>query len=88
MSIAGVAAGLGDAVSVDANVVRCGFLVLTLAGGVGALLYVAAWLFLPVAGPDAPAPRRSDAVSTLAFAAVVLGLLLLDACRSGSGPAT
>ena len=75
--IAGVAAGVGDAVRVDANVVRCGFLVLTLAGGVGALLYGAAWLFVPVAGPDAPQTRRSDSVSTLAFAAVVLGLLLL-----------
>jgi signal transduction histidine kinase len=75
--IAGVAAGLGDAVSVDANVVRCGFLVLTLAGGIGALLYIAAWLIVPVAGPESPAARRSDAVSTLAFAALVLGLLLL-----------
>ena len=34
--VAGVAAGLGDALGVDANVVRCGFLVLTLAGGIGA----------------------------------------------------
>ena len=40
--VAGVAAGLGDALRVDANVVRCGFIVLTLAGGIGALLYGAA----------------------------------------------
>jgi signal transduction histidine kinase/phage shock protein PspC (stress-responsive transcriptional regulator) len=74
--VAGVAAGLGDALGVDANVVRCGFLVLALAGGIGALLYGAAWLFVPVAGPGVPAPRRSDAISTVAFAAIVLGVLL------------
>jgi signal transduction histidine kinase/phage shock protein PspC (stress-responsive transcriptional regulator) len=74
--VAGVAAGLGDAIGVDTNVVRFGFLVLTLAGGVGALIYGAGWLLLPVAGSDAPAPRRSDAISTIAFAAIVLGLLI------------
>ena len=75
--IAGVAAGVGDTVGVDVNVVRCGFLVLTLAGGLGALFYGAAWLFLPVADAETPAPRRSDAISTIAFAAIVLGILIL-----------
>jgi signal transduction histidine kinase len=75
--VAGVAAGLGDAVGIDVNVVRCGFLVLTLAGGLGALFYGAAWLFVPLAAPDAPPARRSDAISTIAFAAVVLGVLVL-----------
>ena len=50
------------------------------------LLYGAGWLLLPAADEDAP-PRHSDAISTVAFAAVVLGVLLLVA-RSGSGPAT
>ena len=74
--VAGVAAGLGDAIGVDTNVVRFGFLVLTLAGGIGALIYGAGWLFLPVAGPDAPAPVDRTAISTIAFAAIVLGLLI------------
>jgi phage shock protein PspC (stress-responsive transcriptional regulator) len=75
--VAGVAAGLADTIGVDVNVMRCGFLVLTLAGGIGVLLYGAGWLLLPAAGAhDAPA-RRSDPISSAAFAAVVLGVLLL-----------
>src|SRR5438045_4813068 len=74
--VAGVAAGLGDTLGVDANVVRCGFLVLTLAGGLGAVLYGADWLLMRSGDPDLP-PRRTDAVSTIAFSAVVLGVLLL-----------
>src|SRR5436190_2932657 len=33
--IAGVAAGLADALAIDRNVVRCGFVVLTIASGLG-----------------------------------------------------
>jgi signal transduction histidine kinase/phage shock protein PspC (stress-responsive transcriptional regulator) len=75
--VAGVATGIADALGVDANIVRCGFLVLTLAGGVGALLYGAAWLLVPAAEMDAPPARRLDGVSSAAFASVVLGLLIL-----------
>ena len=74
--VAGVAAGLGDALGVDANVVRCGFLVLTLAGGLGAVLYGAGWLLMHSGDPDLP-PRRTDVVSSIAFSAVVFGVLLL-----------
>ena len=75
--VAGVAVGLGDALDVDVNVVRCGFIVLTLAGGLGAILYGAAWLLVRADDRvDFPA-RSSDAIATPAFASVVLGLLLL-----------
>ena len=75
--VAGVAVGLGDALEVDPNVIRCGFLVLTLAGGVGVLLYGAAWLFVRSDDSTSVRTRPSDAIATVAFAAVVLGLLLL-----------
>ncbi len=75
--VAGVANGVGDTLGVDVNVVRCGFLVLTLAGGVGALLYGAAWLLAPVADAEPLPAHRSDAISTVAFASVVLGVLIL-----------
>jgi len=75
--VAGVAAGLGDSIGVDANVVRCGLLVLALAGGVGFLLYGLGWLGLPTVDRGELPPRRSDAISTVAFAAIVLGVLLL-----------
>jgi signal transduction histidine kinase/phage shock protein PspC (stress-responsive transcriptional regulator) len=74
--VAGVAAGIGDALGVDANVVRCGFLVLTLAGGLGAVLYGAGWLLMRSGDPDLPR-RRTDVISTIAFSAIVLGLLIL-----------
>jgi len=75
--VAGVAAGLGDSIGVDANVVRCGLLVLTLAGGVGLLLYGAGWLLVPSVDRDARPLRRTDAISTIAFAAIVLGVVFL-----------
>jgi signal transduction histidine kinase/phage shock protein PspC (stress-responsive transcriptional regulator) len=74
--IAGVAAGLGDTLGVGANVVRCGFLVLTLAGGLGAVLYGVGWLLMRSGDPDMPR-RRTDALATIAFSAIVLGLLIL-----------
>jgi phage shock protein PspC (stress-responsive transcriptional regulator) len=74
--VAGVAAGIGDTLGVAANVVRCGFLVLTLAGGLGVVLYGAGWLLMRSGDPDLPR-RRTDAISTVAFSAIVLGLLIL-----------
>jgi signal transduction histidine kinase/phage shock protein PspC (stress-responsive transcriptional regulator) len=77
--VAGVAAGLADAFGLDANVVRCGFVVLSLASGLGVLLYGAGWAVMPPAPEDAPPrrPTRTDAIANAAFGAIVLGGLLL-----------
>jgi signal transduction histidine kinase/phage shock protein PspC (stress-responsive transcriptional regulator) len=77
--VAGVAAGLGDALGLDPNVVRCGFVVLAIASGFGVILYGIAWALMPGApeGADRPEAPRGDAVATAAFGAVVLGVLLL-----------
>jgi len=53
--VAGVAGGLSNAVGVAPMWGRLAFVVLTLFGGLGIALYVAAWLLLP-AGPTAPVP--------------------------------
>jgi phage shock protein C len=45
--VAGVAAGIADYLHVDPNLVRIGFAVLTFFGGLGILLYLAAWVILP-----------------------------------------
>jgi phage shock protein C len=45
--VAGVCAGIGDYLKVDPNVVRLGFAVLTIFGGLGILIYLIAWLILP-----------------------------------------
>ena len=75
--VAGVAGGIGDDFHIEANLVRLAFVVLTLAGGAGIVLYAAGWLFLPTddgAGRDV---ARNDLVQVLALGAVTLGVLLL-----------
>ncbi len=50
--VAGVCSGLGDYLNMDPNLIRLGFAVLTVFGGVGILLYLAAWVILPEEGED------------------------------------
>ncbi len=45
--IAGVAAGMARAVGIDPVVVRIAFVMLTLLGAVGVVLYLAGWLLIP-----------------------------------------
>ena len=74
--VAGVSVGLGDALGLDPNVVRCGFVVLAVASGIGVLLYAAGWALMP-AGTDRNIRRTSsDPIATIAFTMVVLGILL------------
>ena len=59
--VAGVAGGLGDALGVEPNVVRCGFLVLALADGLGVLLYaLGCWLLPARSGQEKPRQQQSD----------------------------
>ncbi len=77
--VAGVAAGLANAFGLDPNVVRCGFVVLAIASGLGVILYGVGWALIPAA-PAAHERAESpggDAIGTTAFGAVVLGGLLL-----------
>lgn len=48
--LAGVAAGLADYLDVDVALVRLGFVVLAVVGGLGIPLYLAGWLLLPDEG--------------------------------------
>jgi phage shock protein C len=48
----GVAAGVGDQLGVDPNLVRVGFAALTVASGVGIPLYVAGMLLIPQEGSE------------------------------------
>ncbi|MGO9583096.1 MAG: PspC domain-containing protein [Acidimicrobiales bacterium] len=50
--LAGVAAGLADYFDVDVTLVRIGLVALTLLGGAGVPLYVAAWLLIPEEGSE------------------------------------
>lgn len=58
--LAGVAAGLAEHFELDANLVRLVFVLLTLSGGLGALLYAAGWALIPEEG--APASIAEEAL--------------------------
>jgi phage shock protein C len=48
--LAGVCVGLADYFGVDVNLVRLGFGIFTVFWGLGALIYVLAWVVLPEEG--------------------------------------
>ncbi len=73
--IAGVAGGLGRYFNIDPVLFRIAFAASLLLGGVGGLLYLAAWVFVPEddGAPRAAPPReRSRALTALAVVALVV----------------
>ena len=82
--VAGVAAGLSEHLLVDVRFVRLFFTLASLAGGLGALLYLAVWVMTPLApGGAAPAgtawPRRVDyLLAAIASAASLATLQVTD----------
>ena len=85
--IAGVAAGLARHLGVPVIAVRIALVVLLGFNGLGLLLYAAFWAVLPQQMPtDAPAPRR-DLAMLLPFAAIGIGVVLLQTLAFGDNPA-
>ena len=69
--VAGVAAGIARALEVDPTLVRLLFALLTLAGGAGILLYLAAALLMPeAAGVRTSGTRTAIGLALLLFAAI------------------
>jgi phage shock protein PspC (stress-responsive transcriptional regulator) len=80
--IAGVASGIADSLAVDPVLVRIAFVVLTLFGGLGALLYVLGWLLIPPAGAGesigmAAARRPAGLRTYVGLALVILAVGIL-----------
>jgi signal transduction histidine kinase len=79
--LAGVAAGIADAVGVAPIVVRAGFVALAAAGGIGIALYLAAWALMSWMGRPtasaAPGEGLGPPDRVLAAALLTVGLLLL-----------
>lgn len=76
--IAGVAGGLGQYFDIAPIVFRVGFIILTLLGGSGLLVYVAGWLILPEEGkPDSVAGDILRNRRERPWAVFGLGLLAL-----------
>ena len=88
--IAGVAGGIAEAYGWDPTLVRLGFILLTLAHGIGLLLYLVLWLIMPRADavtsvqplaagtqPGAFTAPAADRTQTLGYLLVGAGVLLL-----------
>jgi phage shock protein PspC (stress-responsive transcriptional regulator) len=88
--IAGVCGGLGRATGTDPLLFRVLLAVLVFFGGVGGLLYLAAWLVLPADG-DETSPLESllgrgrSTTSPLLTVGLLIGSVLLLAATLGSG---
>jgi phage shock protein PspC (stress-responsive transcriptional regulator)/predicted membrane protein len=77
--IAGVCTGLGAYTGVDPVAWRIGFVVLGLTTGIGIIGYIVAWLVMPMARPDEPAPavpHTLNAARWVGIAAIALGALV------------
>lgn len=53
--IAGVAGGLGEFFSIDSTIVRLLFVLLTVFGGSGVVIYIILWILVPAAGSSGKA---------------------------------
>jgi len=70
--VAGVAAGIGDALAVDPTLVRLTFGFLAFASGAGIVAYVGIWALLPAPGADEPVRRRRIAGTVLLVWSAIL----------------
>ena len=77
----GVCAGLAEYTGADVGLVRLGAIALTVLGGAGITLYLAAWLLLPERGADRSIAERVWAARhrrpKRVYAAALLALLLV-----------
>ena len=63
--LGGVAAAIAERAGLSVGLVRLGFIIATLFGGLGVVLYAAGWVLLPSEGePQSPAQRWADALAT------------------------
>jgi len=80
--IAGVCGGLGRYFNTDPVWFRLAFVVVTLAGGAGILIYLVAWLVIPEAGQGESVAGRTECIGPqgpviAGIALVGIGLMLL-----------
>ena len=83
--VAGVAGGLGIHLNIDPTILRVLFVVLTLFGGSGVLLYGALWLLVPEEDTERAVATVSESTrnALLIGAAVIAGLLALGETWTG-----
>jgi signal transduction histidine kinase len=74
--LAGVAGGIGARTGLEPDLIRAGFVVLTFAGGVGAVIYAIAWLITDAGEAEGVAPLKTQqqAAVVIMFTGVLLAL--------------
>jgi signal transduction histidine kinase len=81
--VGGVAAGISARTGFAASIIRAVFVVSSLAGGFGAVVYVLAWLFVPAVDEDGSIASRAQSdrrgIALAAAAASLLAVMLLTA---------
>jgi signal transduction histidine kinase/phage shock protein PspC (stress-responsive transcriptional regulator) len=82
--IAGVAAGLARHLGVPVIAVRIALVVLLGFNGLGLMLYAGFWAVLPQQQPTDEPPARRDLATLLPFAAIGLGVILLQTLVFGN----
>ena len=75
--LTGVAGGIGERIGVDPTVVRLCFVALSLAAGIGGVVYLAAWLASVPGTAATSAPQPTSARQALALGFIVLGVLVM-----------
>jgi signal transduction histidine kinase/phage shock protein PspC (stress-responsive transcriptional regulator) len=75
--VTGTAGGLAERLRVDPTVVRLAFVLLTLAGGLGLLIYGLGFVVSSEPEPDVASPHTPRPVRTIATGAIVAGSLLV-----------
>jgi len=76
--LGGVCAGIARRYGIDLWLVRFSFVVATVAGGIGLVLYPLAWLLIPAGDAPASAPRVAPRGRAAVEVALGTGLLLLS----------
>jgi signal transduction histidine kinase len=72
--VAGICAGVGEALAVDATLVRLTFAFLAFASGAGIVAYLGAWALLPAPGAETPRRGRRIAGTVLLAWSAILAL--------------
>jgi len=77
--IAGVCGGIAEYLNIDPSIVRLIWVLLTLLGGSGILLYVVAWFIIPlnpyhiISENAPPPPQQSNSSSVMGIVMIFLG---------------
>jgi signal transduction histidine kinase len=77
--VAGVCAGFAARLGIDPLLIRIGFLLSLVAGGVGIPLYIVGWLMIPAEGPERPVVARLLSRQDTWLVAAGMGCLVLAA---------